>query len=152
MDLKDYLAISGKPGLFKTVAQSKTGVIVESLIDGKRFQAFTTDKVSSLGEISIYTDTDDMPVREVFRLMQEKEAEVSLPGQKSDDKELKAYFDKVIPNYDHERFYPSHMSKIIGWYNLLVSKGVTDFSEPVEETATEESQSDAPPTEVKDAE
>jgi len=152
MDLKDYMTISGKPGLYKTVAQSKTGVIVESLLDGKRFQAFTTDKVSSLGEISIYTDTDDMPVREVFRLMQEKEAEVTLPGQKSDDKEIKAYFEKVVPQYDRERFYLSHMRKVISWFNLLVSKGVTDFSEPAEETATEESQPDAPPAKVKDAE
>lgn len=152
MDLKDYMAISGKPGLYKTVAQSKTGVIVESLIDGKRFQAFTTDKVSSLGEISIYTDTDDMPVREVFRLMQEKEAEVTLPGQKSDDKEIKAYFDKVVPQYDRERFYPSHMRKVISWYNLLVTKGVTDFSEPAEETSAEESQPEAPPAGVKDTE
>lgn len=152
MDLKDYMTISGKPGLYKTVAQSKTGVIVESLVDGKRFQAFTTDKVSSLGEISIYTDTDDMPVREVFRLMQEKETEVSLPGPKSDDKEIKAYFDKVVPQYDRERFYPSHMRKVISWFNLLVSKGVTDFSEPAEATADEESQPDAPPAEVNNAE
>ena len=91
MDLKDYLAISGKPGLYKSVAQSKTGVIVESLTDGKRFQAFASDKVSSLGEISIYTDTDDMPVREVFRLMQASQAETALPDAKNADKEVKEY-------------------------------------------------------------
>lgn len=150
MDLKEYLAISGKPGLYKTVAQSKTGVIVESLIDGKRFQAFTTDKVSSLGEISIYTESDDMPVREVFRLMHEKADEVPLPDHKNDDKEFKAYFEKVVPKYDHERFYASHMRKIVSWYLLLISKGVTDFSEPVEKEVADEPQADAPPTETKD--
>lgn len=152
MDLKDYLAISGKPGLYKTVAQSKTGVIVESLVDGKRFQAFSTDKVSSLGEISIYTDADDMPVREVFRLMQLNEAEVSLPDLKADDNKISEYFGKVIPQYDRERFYISHMRKIVGWYNLLVSKGVSDFSVPAEESSSGESPADTPPAETKEAE
>jgi len=152
MDLKDYMAISGKPGLYKTIAQSKTGVIVESLIDGKRFQAFTSDKVSSLGEISIYTDTDDMPVRDVFRIMQEKQAETALPDLKGDDKKIQAYFDTIIPQYDRERFYVSHMRKIIGWFNLLVSKDVTDFSEPVDETQLTEGRQDAPPAETKASE
>ncbi|HOW32635.1 MAG TPA: DUF5606 domain-containing protein [Bacteroidales bacterium] len=149
MDLKDYLAISGKPGLYKSVVQSKTGVIVESLTDGKRFQAFASDKVSSLGEISIYTDTDDMPVREVFRLMQASQAETALPDAKNADKEVKAYFEKVIPQFDRDRFYVSHMRKIISWYNLLVASGVNDFTEPVEESADTKQDETAPPAEAK---
>lgn len=149
MDLKDYLAISGKPGLYKSVAQSKTGVIVESLTDGKRFQAFASDKVSSLGEISIYTDTDDMPVREVFRLMQASQAETAMPDSRSADKEMKAYFEKVIPQFDRDRFYVSHMRKIISWYILLVASGVNDFTEPVEESADTKQDETAPPAEAK---
>lgn len=152
MDLKDYLAISGKPGLYKTVAQSKTGVIVESLIDGKRLQAFASDKISSLGEISIYTDGDDMPVREVFRLMYEKKDEVKLPDLKGGDKDIRTYFETVVPQFDRDRFYISHMRKVISWFILLISKDITDFSAPAEETSPGEEKEDTPPAEPKDTE
>jgi hypothetical protein len=137
MDLKEILSVSGKPGLFKTIAQTKTGVIIESLIDGKRIQAFASDKISSLGEISIFTTTEDMPLREVFRLILEKTSEQPAPDAKTDDKTLKEFFETVIPDYDRERVYTSHIRKLVQWYNLLIANGINDFSAPVEETEEE---------------
>jgi hypothetical protein len=137
MDLKDFLSVSGKPGLFKTIAQTKTGVIIESLNDGKRIQAFASDKISSLGEISIFTTTEDMPLREVFRLIQEKIANQPAPDAKTDDKALKTFFESVVPDYDRERVYTSHMRKLVQWYNLLLANGITDFTAPAENADTE---------------
>lgn len=137
MDLKEILSVSGKPGLFKTIAQTKTGVIIESLIDGKRIQAFASDKISSLGEISIFTNVEDMPLREVFRLIREKSGDQAAPDAKSDDNALKAFFETIVPDYDKERVYTSHIRKLVQWYNLLIANGITDFSEPAEETENE---------------
>ena len=137
MDLKEILSVSGKPGLFKTIAQTKTGVIIESLIDNKRVQAFASDKISSLGEISIFTTTEDMPLREVFRLIQEKNGDQPAPDTKADDKTLKAFFETVIPDYDRERVYTSHIRKLVQWYNLLITNGINDFTAPVEEAEGE---------------
>jgi len=149
MDLKEILSVSGKPGLFKTIAQTKTGVIIESLTDGKRIQAFASDKISSLGEISIFTTTEDMPLREVFRLLREKNGEEPAPDVKSDDKALKAFFETIVPDYDHERVYTSHMRKLVQWYNMLIAYGITDFTAPVEEKE-EETASPGETSEVAD--
>lgn len=121
MNLKDILFITGKPGLFKTVGQAKNGVIVESISDGKRFQVFANDKVSSLEEISIFTNADDMPLKEVIKRIFDKENGAVAADPKSDDKEVRAYFASVVPEYDPERVYVSHIRKILGWYNLLNS-------------------------------
>jgi len=137
MDLKEILSVSGKPGLFKTIAQTKTGVIIESLIDSKRIQAFASDKISSLGEISIFTTDEDMPLREVFRLIREKSGDQPAPDAKSDDNALKAFFETIVPDYDKERVYTSHIRKLVQWYNLLIANGITDFSAPAEETEDE---------------
>jgi hypothetical protein len=139
MDLKEILSVSGKPGLFKTVAQTKTGVIIESLTDGKRIQAFASDKISSLGEISIFTTDEDLPLREVFRLIQEKNGDQPAPDVKSDDRALKAFFETILPDYDRERVYVSHMRKLVQWYNMLLANGITDFSAPAEEIEGESS-------------
>jgi hypothetical protein len=137
MDLKDILSVSGKPGLFKTIAQTKTGVIIESLTDGKRIQAFASDKISSLGEISIFTTGEDLPLREVFRLIQAKNGDQPAPDAKADDRTLKAFFETVVPDYDHERVYTSHIRKLVQWYNLLIGSGINDFSAPADENVTE---------------
>jgi hypothetical protein len=139
MELKDILSVSGKPGLFKTIAQTKNGVIIESLNDGKRIQAFASDKISSLGEISIFTTSEDMPLREVFRLIMEKSSEQPAPDSKADDNTLKAFFEAVLPDYDRERVYTSHIRKLVQWYNLLIANDITDFSAPVEEIGDEPS-------------
>lgn len=151
MDLKEILSVSGKPGLFKTIAQTKTGVIIESLTDGKRLQAFASDKISSLGEISIFTTSEDLPLREVFRLIQEKNGDQPAPDVKTDDRALKAFFETILPEYDRERVYVSHMRKLVQWYNLLIANGVTDFTAPAEETEGGASSpgEDQPETEAK---
>jgi hypothetical protein len=132
-DLSKIMSISGKPGLYKMVAQAKTGVIVESLIDGKRFQAFTHDKVSSLEEISVFTDTDDKPLREILTTIREKTDGGKAPDAKADNKQLKEFFESIMPNYDRDKVYVSHMKKIYAWYNLLHEKEMLDFTEkPVE--------------------
>lgn len=143
-DLSKILSIAGKPGLYMMVAQAKTGVIVESLTDGKRFQAFTHDKVSSLEEISVFTDTDDKPLREIFKGIREKTNNGLAPDAKSDNQTLKSFFETVMPDYDRDRVYVSHMKKIFSWYNLLHEKNMLDFKEKEEETP------DQPLTEAKE--
>jgi hypothetical protein len=138
MDLKEILSVSGKPGLFKTIAQTKTGVIIESLTDGKRLQAFASDKISSLGEISIFTATEDLPLREVFRLIQEKNGDQPAPDMKTDDRALKTFFETILPDYDRERVYVSHMRKLVQWYNILLVNGITDFTAPAEEIESDD--------------
>ncbi len=128
MDLKEILSIAGKPGLFKTVAQTKSGVIVESLLDGKRIQAFASDKISSLGEISIFTVSDDKPLAEVLTQLFAKTEGKPAPDAKVDDKLVKTFFAEVVPDYDAERVYVSHMRKIFSWFNILVAKGINEFT------------------------
>jgi hypothetical protein len=139
-DLSKILSITGKTGLYKMVAQAKNGVIVESLIDGKRFQAFTHDKVSSLEEISVFTDADDKPLREILKTIREKTENGKAPDPKSDNQKLKDFFETIMPDYDRDRVYVSHMKKIYAWYNLLQEKDMLEFTEKpeVEETAGED--------------
>jgi len=132
-DLSKILSITGKPGLYRMVAQAKTGVIVESLIDGKRFQAFTHDKVSSLEEISVFTDTGDKPLREILKTIKEKTEGGKAPDPKADNQKLKEFFETIMPNYDRDKVYVSHMKKIYAWYNLLHEKEMLDFTEKPEE-------------------
>ena len=138
MDLKEIMAITGKPGLYKMVAQAKNGIIVESIIDQKRVQAFSHDKISSLEEISIFTDTDDKPLKEVFAIFFEKLEGKQTPDFKNQNEKVKTFFAEMLPDYDRERVYVSHMQKIVGWYNLLVEHDMLDFSEEEEVTETPE--------------
>ncbi len=133
MDLTKILAISGKPGLFKTLGQTKTGLIVESLIDGKRFPAFSHERMSSLAEISVFAADEDVSLEEVLKRIYEKyEGKPAInPSAKGDD--LKAFMKEVLPAYDEERVYTSDIKKIITWYNLLAEKEMLDFTEEKEE-------------------
>lgn len=119
MELKDIVAIAGKGGLFKTVSQTKKGIVVESLVDGSRQPAFVHDRISSLAEISLFTTGEDRPLRQVLQSIREKENGGPAIDAKSDNKALKAYFLEAIPDYDTERVYVSDIKKIISWYNLL---------------------------------
>jgi hypothetical protein len=141
MNLKDILSISGKPGLYKNVAQSKSGVIVESISDGKRFPVFANDKISSLEEISIFTTGDDIPLKEVLKQIFENEKGGATADPKSTDKALREYFKTVVPEYDEDRVYVSHIRKILVWYNLLQSHNLLVWEDEVaeqEETAPSE--------------
>ncbi len=120
MDITGIFAISGKPGLFKSIAQSKHGVIVESLIDKKRFNAYTSYKVSSLEDITVFSVDEDITLLSVFNKIAEKENFKALDFlDKSSPEELRKYFASVITNYDAERVYDSDIKKILKWYNLL---------------------------------
>jgi len=134
MDLKEIMAIAGKPGLYKMVAQAKNGIIVESIIDQKRIQAFTQDKISSLEEISIFTETEDKPLKTVLKGFFEKLEGKPTPDFKSDNNKLKAFFGEMLPDYDKEKVYVSHMQKIVTWYNLLVEHNLLNFDEKEETT------------------
>ncbi len=137
MDLSEILSITGKPGLYKVVTQAKNGIIVESLNDGKRFTAFSNERISSLEEISIFSETEDIPLKEVFKSLFEKFEGKAAISHKSDGKELKAIFEEVVPDYDSERVYVSDIKKVIQWYNLLAEKEVLNFEEEAEEDKAE---------------
>lgn len=119
--VKDILAISGYSGLFKLVSQAKNGVIVESLIDGKRMPAYTSAKISALEDISMYKMDGDILLGEVFSEIFEKDMNVD---PKSDAKALKAAFKEVVPDFDEERVYVSDIKKVFAWYLLLKEKEI----------------------------
>lgn len=127
--LKTILSISGKPGLFKLVSQGKNMLIVESLVDNKRVPAYAKDKVISLGDIAIYTIEAEVPLYEVLTSVKEKEngekIAINLNGKPD---ELRSYFAEILPSFDKERVYPSDIKKLLSWYNILVSAGITSFA------------------------
>lgn len=138
MALQDILAISGQPGLFKYVAQGRSGIIVESLLDQKRTTIPSAAKVSSLNDIAIFTTEEDKPLREVFQLILDKEQGAAASvSPKANPNELVAFLESVLPSFDHERVYPTEIKKLIQWYNLLVKVGLTDFAEKTEEEENE---------------
>lgn len=119
MDLSEIIAIAGHSGLFKIVAQARNGIIVESLVDGKRTHAAANKKISALEDISIYTNDEDMPLSDVMRKIYDKEnGGRSLDVQKEGDK-LRGYFAEIIADYDEERVYDSDLKKVFNWYNQL---------------------------------
>lgn len=133
MELKEILAISGQPGLYKYVAQSTRGVIVESLLDGRRMNASASAKVSALTEISMFTEGDDIPLAEVFtRIFAHADGKEAISPKETPDK-LKAAFAEVIPEYDRDRVHVSGIKKCFAWYNLLVRAGFTEFKLPSDE-------------------
>lgn len=140
MKLRDILAISGEPGLYNYIASSRNGVIAESLVDGKRKNfSGTHSRVSSLSEISIFTEDEDVALAEVLTsLFAHTKGEQTL-SHKASEAELRSLFDEVLPTYDRERFHLSDMRKLVQWFNLLVKAGMTDFSieEPEEPEAEE---------------
>ena len=137
--LKTILSISGKPGLYKLISQGKNMLIVESLVDKKRFPAYGNEKIISLGDIAMYTDAEEVPLKDVLLSMKKKEngAAVALDVKKASVKELQAYLAEVLPNFDRDRVYVSDIKKLISWYNLLVASGMTDFEEASEAVAEE---------------
>lgn len=131
------LTISGKPGLYRLLSQGRNMFIVEAVdATKKRMPVYNSDKVVMLDDIAIYTDSEEVPLREVFAKIQEKENGVlSIDIKSSTPEELVKYFETVMPDYDRERVYLTHIKKIYSWYNILVENGVTDFV--AEEAATE---------------
>ncbi|MDD2633702.1 MAG: DUF5606 domain-containing protein [Bacteroidales bacterium] len=129
MDLKNILSISGKPGLYKNIGQSKSGVIVESITDGKRFPAFAHERISSLAEISIFTHAEDVSLADVFRKVYDKYEGKEVLDAKSDGAALRAFMLEVLPDYDEDRVYTSDIKKLVTWYNLLVANNMMEFTD-----------------------
>ncbi|MCX7986213.1 MAG: DUF5606 domain-containing protein [Bacteroidales bacterium] len=139
MELKDILSISGYSGLFRYVSQARNGIIVEGLEDKKRMIAYAHYRVVSLGDIAIYTEEEEVPLREVFKKIFEKEQGGPAMGGKIDEKQLKTYFEQIVPHYDKEKVHVSDMKKVLNWYNILQRNGITNFEEPEKaEPATDE--------------
>jgi len=134
--LKKILSISGKPGLFRLISRGKNMIIVESLLTGSRQPAYSNEKIVSLGDIAIFKEDGEEPLRNVLKVIKAKEngEPVSLSSKASND-ELKKFLGEVLPDFDRVRVYPSDIKKLIGWYNMLVEKEI-DFE--TEETSEEE--------------
>ena len=137
MELKDILAISGQPGLYKYVAQSMRGVIVESLTDGTRMNASVTSGVSALTEISMFTEGEDIALADVFtNIWNYTEGKEAISHKESADRIVEE-FAMVLPEYDRERVHVSDMKKCFAWYNILVKAGFTEFKLPTEAESEE---------------
>lgn len=128
--METILSIAGKPGLYKLVSRGKINLIVEAIDDThRRMPAFSSDRVTSLGDIAMYTDADDIALWEVLVKVGEKEGlkPTSLKYKKCSSKELRAYFSEVLPNFDQDRVHDSDIKKLLQWYDILVNNGYTDF-------------------------
>ena len=139
MTLDKILSIGGKPGLYKLLTQTRSGFVGESLLDGKRISVGIRHNVSVLSEIAIYTLEEEIPLREVFQKIKEKEKGAKTSVHHKDDKlKLEEYFFDVLPNYDEDRVYPSDIKKIVQWYNILHENGILDFGDDEGEELSDE--------------
>ena len=135
--LETILAIAGKPGLYRLVNKGNRSLIVETIDKAKkRMPAFGTDRIISLADIAMYTDSEEVPLRQVLKNMLEKEGgkKASIDVKKASKDELAAYVGEVLPNFDRDRVFPSDMKKLVQWYDILVENGLTDFDEALKET------------------
>ncbi|MDD7885008.1 DUF5606 domain-containing protein [Flavivirga sp. 57AJ16] len=137
MSLDKVLSIGGKPGLYKLIAQTRSGFVAESLIDNKRISVSVQNNVSVLSEIAIYTLTEEVPLKQVFENIKKKENGQQASVKPKDSKDvLEAYFFDVLPDYDEDRVYASDIKKVIQWYNLLQKYDMLNFSDAEEESDT----------------
>lgn len=128
--METILSIAGKPGLYRLVSRSKMNLIVEAIDEThKRIPAFASDRVTSLADIAMFTDSEDIPLWKVLKNVGDKEQQkpCSLNYKKSSAKELRDYFAEVLPEYDRDRVHDSDIKKLLQWYNILVQNGYTDF-------------------------
>lgn len=139
-DLTKTLAVSGQSGLYTYLAQSRGGVIVESLVDKKRMSVTMHTRLTALADVSIYTDEGEMKLKDVFLALAKALDGAQAPTSKSNETEVQALFEKAVPTYDRDRFYLSHMKKILDWYNCLAQYASLDF---VEEEAAEQAEDQA---------
>lgn len=145
--METILAISGKPGLYRLVSRGKSNLIVETLDNlHRRIPAFASDRVTSLGDIAMYTLEDDVPLWQVLKAVGEKEQSkaISINYRKCPSSELRSYFAEVLPNFDPDRVHDSDIKKLMQWYDLLIGVGITDFEAtfcpPKEEKVEEKSE------------
>jgi hypothetical protein len=129
MNLESIISITGKPGLFKVLSQIKNGLIVESLIEGKRMPVHASDKVSALSDISIYTNDGDIPLADIYDRIHKKTAGKSAIDHKASPEELRAYLKELVEDFDQERVYNSDLKKLFQWFNLLAENGLLKLDE-----------------------
>jgi hypothetical protein len=142
MDLSGIISVTGMSGLYKVISQTKSGLIVESLTDGKRLPVYSTSKLSSLDDISIYGQGDDIPLKNILRSIRDSKSGTSVPTSKDSNDVIKAAFAEFVPEFDEDRVYASDMKKVFVWYTLLNEKGLL-----VEvESDSDETKSDKPKT------
>ena len=135
--METILSIAGKPGLFRLVSRGKQTLIVETLDEAKRrMPAFATDRVTSLGDIAMFTDSEDIPLWQVLKNVGEKEQSkpCSINFRKASGKELREYFAEVLPEFDRDRVHDSDIKKLLQWYDILVKNGITDFEKDLKPT------------------
>ncbi len=120
------------------LAQTKNGLVVESMLDGKKFTAFSHERISTLEEISIYTADEDRPLKDVLKAIHEMQEGKAAISHKAPAEELKAFFEKAVPDYDKENVYVSDIKKVVNWYNALLEEDMLDFTEEEEEPEKEE--------------
>ncbi|MDO5760257.1 MAG: DUF5606 domain-containing protein [Bacteroidota bacterium] len=138
MDLTGILAITGKPGLYKLLSPTKTGTLVESLLDKKRVPAFAYERISSLKDITMFAEDEDVPLQTIFQNIYKIEEGKECINPKASEKELREYMEKVFPNYDKDRVHISDMRKLFSWYNILLNSNLIDLETESEEQAKEE--------------
>jgi len=148
--LKKILSVSGKPGLYKLMSNGKNMIIVESLADKRKLPVYARDKVVSLGDISIYTDTDEVPLKDVFASIKQKEngAKASIASNAKPE-ELRKYFEEVLPAFDRDRVYNNDIKKIINWYNLLLEAEIDFEKVEADEEDKEKDTEENKPEETK---
>lgn len=142
INLKEILSITGKPGLFRIVTTSKTNIIVESMIDGKRTAVSANSKISALDDISIFTYEDDIPLAEVMQSIHDKTSGKEGPSPKAPHAELKAFLEEILPNFDQDRVYHSDLKKLFSWYNQLLAQGMFTEDSAIEDAEIIEESTD----------
>ena len=150
MELNEIISITGQGGLFKVVARTKTGLIVESLKDNKRQPVYGTQKISALEDVSLFGQSEDVPLTKVFRNIFEKENGGKAIDAKSDDKSLKSYFLAVFPDYDQSRVYVSDIKKVFTWYNTLHDLGMLKITEEKSQESYQDAADDSKKSDEKD--
>ena len=136
-NLQKILSIAGQPGLFSYLTQANAGVVVESLATKKRTVCGMSMRISSLSDISVFTEEGEVSLETMFEKMKEKLGEQAAPSSKSNPEELKKFFGEVLPDYDRDKFYVSHMKKVVEWYNVLKVFASLDFEKPEEDSVPE---------------
>lgn len=143
--LQTILAISGKPGLYKLISRSTNSLIVEILDDThRRMPAFGTDRITSLADIAMFTETDDVPLSKVLNNLKtlEEGKPATIDFKKASGDELREYFGKVLPDFDRDRVHNSDIKKLIQWYNILINAGITEFEEEEKAEEAEEAKAE----------
>jgi hypothetical protein len=138
MDLSGIISVAGMGGLYKVIAQTKNGLLVESISDGKRVPVYSTSKVSALEDISIYGQSDDIPLKDVFRSIRDSKSGIAVPSTKDSNNQMKDAFAAFVPSFDEDRVYASDMKKVFVWYSILNDKGLLVEKEVSDENTADE--------------